>query len=169
MLIRRGVAPVLTALLFVSLGFISIAQAQPPADNGTAPRIPLRERLAARAAKGDAEAQFDLAKMYETGRGGLTKDFTVAEHWYRESANQGDPFAQASLAILYRFGKGVPQDLVQAYMWFSLAASHTEGGDRESIAEMRDATAAKLTPAQLNEAQRLIREWKPKPASQATN
>jgi len=82
-----------------------------------APSKPLRERLLERALKGDAEAQFDLGKNYEAGRMGLRRDLTEAEHWYRLAAEQGDPFAQASLAILYGFGKGVPQDLVQAYMW----------------------------------------------------
>jgi uncharacterized protein len=124
----------------------------------------LRERLRERAEKGDAEAQFELAKMYETGRGGLTKNFVQAERLYRLSAEQGDPFAQASLAILYRFGKGVPKDLVQAYMWFSIAAAKVGESDRESIAELRDSTAAKMTPQQLAQAKHLIADWKPKPA-----
>lgn len=120
------------------------------------------QNLKERAARGDAEAQFNLAKMYETGRSGYKKDFAEAERWYRLSAEQGDPFAQASLAILFRFGKGVPQDLVQALMWFTLAASQTTGGDQESIAEMRDATAARLSAEQITEARRLASEWKPK-------
>src|SRR5260370_15937288 len=94
---------------------------------------PLRERLLERALKGDADAQFDLGKNYEAGRIGLKRDFAQAEHWYREAANQGDPFAQASLGILYGFGKGVSPDLVQALMWYELAAGHTTGGDRVSI------------------------------------
>jgi len=124
----------------------------------------LRERLRERAEKGDAEAQFELAKMYETGRGGLTKNFVEAERLYRLSAEQGDAFAQASLAILYRFGKGIPRDYVQAYVWFSLAASQTTGGEHESIAEMRDSTSAKMTPEQLEAAKHLINEFKPKPS-----
>jgi uncharacterized protein len=125
---------------------------------GQAPRPNLRERAAA----GDPEAQFNLAKNYETGRAGYKKDFAEAERWYRQAAEQGDPFAQASLAILYRFGKGVPQDYVQAFMWFHLAASQTTGGDQESIAELRDATAARMTLEQVEEAKRRAGEWKPK-------
>ena len=124
----------------------------------------LRERLRERAEKGDAEAQFELAKMYETGRGGLTKNFAEAERLYRLSAEQGDVFAQASLAILYRFGKGVPQDFVQAYVWFSIAASRATGGEYDSIAEMRDFAAAKMTAAQRAQAKRLINAWKPAPS-----
>src|SRR5258708_32003376 len=77
---------------------------------------PLRERLLESARKGDAEAQFELAKNYETGRIGLPKDLSEAEHWYRAAAVQGDPYAQASLGIMYNFGKGVGKDYVQAFM-----------------------------------------------------
>jgi TPR repeat protein len=126
-----------------------------------APQKPLRERLMDRALKGDAEAQFDLGKNFETGRIGLKKDLVQAEHWYREAANQGEPFAQASLAILYGFGKGVQPDLVQALMWYELAAEHTTGGDKTTIVEMRDDLASKMTPQQIAEAKKRAREWKP--------
>jgi len=134
--------------------------------NAQAPQKPLRERLLERALKGDAEAQFDLGKNYEAGRIGLPKDFVQAEHWYREAANQGDPFAQASLAILYGFGKGVPPDLVQALMWYDLAVDHTKGGDQVSIREMRDDLAGRMTKEQIAEARRLAEEWKPQPKPQ---
>jgi len=121
----------------------------------------LRERLLERALKGDVEAQFDLAKDYETGRIGLPQDFSQAQHWYRDAADQGDPFAEASLGILSHFGKGVQRDYAQAYMWYERAASHLrEGGDRDSIVEMRDRLVAKLTPAQIAEARRMAAAWK---------
>jgi len=144
-------------LLPAALLWCGAACAQPVSVSGQPPRPSLKER----AANGDAEAQFNLAKMYETGRSGYKKDFREAEHWYRLSAEQGDVFAQASLAILFRFGKGIPQDLVQAYKWFSIAASRPSEGAEESIAEMRDATAVHMTPDQLAEARRLAHEWKP--------
>jgi len=128
----------------------------------TQPRSSLRERAAA----GDPEAQFNLAKNYETGRAGYKKDFVEAEHWYRQAAEQGDPFAQASLGILYRFGKGIPRDYVEAFMWFYLAANQTTGGDQQSIAEMRDSTRARMTGEQYAEAMRRARGWKPKTARQ---
>ena len=123
---------------------------------------PLRERLLERALQGDTEAQFDLARNYETGRIGLQKNVVQAEHWYREAANQGEPFAQASLAILLGFGKGIPPDLVQALMWYELATARTTGGDRITIAEMRDDLALKMTVPQIAEARRLAHEWKSK-------
>lgn len=126
-----------------------------------APKPSLRER----ALQGDPEAQFNLAKNYEAGRGKLKQDYTEAERWYRRAAEQGDPFAQASLALLFRFGKGVAQDYVEAYKWFSLAASLTTGSDRDSIVELRDSTAARLTAEQIAAASQWARQWKPKTKS----
>jgi TPR repeat protein len=123
---------------------------------------PLRERLLESAQKGDAEAQFELGKNYETGRIGLPKDLVQAEHWYRLAADQGDPFAEASLALLYQFGKGVRQDSLQALMWYEVAIARSTGGDRASIAELRDDLIAGMTPAQIAEARRLAREFRPR-------
>jgi len=66
---------------------------------------------------------------------------------------------------MYVLGSGVPQDYVQAHMWCNLAASQypdTEAEKRDNAAEFRDRTAALMTPAQIAEAQKLAREWKPK-------
>jgi hypothetical protein len=42
-------------------------------------------------------------------------------------------------------------------MWFNLAASHAS----VAAAKNRDLVAAKMAPAQIAEAQRMAREWKP--------
>ena len=128
---------------------------QPPPGS---PAKPLRERLLERALKGDREAQFDLAKGYEAGQLGLPLDLKEALHWYREAANRGEPFAEASLGIFFNFGKGVDRDYAEAYMWYERASSHLTGGDRETVVEMRDAVALKLTPEQIAKARRLASE-----------
>jgi TPR repeat protein len=150
------------ALSVVTVLSLTLCHAQAPAGSVDARKPTLRER----AARGDADAQFNLAKMYEAGRGGLKRDYTEAERWHRKAAEQGDPYAQASLGILLRFGKGVSQDYVEAYKWFQLAVSQTSGGEQESIMELRDSTAARMTPEQITEAKRLARDWKPKPNQQ---
>jgi len=55
-------------------------------------------------------------------------------------------------------GLAVPQDYVQAHLWFNLAAAQ---GD-ESAREGRDIIGLRMTPARIAEAQKLAREWKPK-------
>jgi hypothetical protein len=62
-------------------------------------------------------------------------------------------------------GEGAPEDCVEAHKWLNLAASHfppSMAENREKALKMRDAVAAKMTPAQIAEAQKLAREWKPK-------
>ena len=64
---------------------------------------------------------------------------------------------------MYGKGLGVPQDYVQAHMWNNLAASRFSPGERRDKAvKNRDIYAKKMTPAQITEAQKLAREWKPK-------
>ena len=64
---------------------------------------------------------------------------------------------------MYSNGQGVPQDYAQAHMWFNLAASkYPPGEDRDKAVKGRDIVAAKMTPAQISEAQKLAREWRPK-------
>jgi hypothetical protein len=147
-IVRSVVVPVL-AVAIASVAFCQTPDASPK---------PLRERLLDRALKGDAEAQFELAKNYETGRIGLPKDLSQAERWYREAAGHGDPYAAASLAILFNFGKGVQQDYVQAYVWYERALLHLTGGNRDSVVEMRDSVARKLTPEQIADARRQAKE-----------
>ena len=114
--------------------------------------------------QGDATAQNYLGFMYEKGRG-VPQDYAAAVTWYRKAAEQGDANAQNNLGVMYVNGQGVPQDYVQAHKWFNLAAARFPGSEtkrRESAVENRDRIAAKMTPTQIAEAQRLAREWKPK-------
>ncbi len=85
-------------------------------------------------------------------------DYATALKEWRSLAEQGDAAAQYNLGVMYREGQGVPQDDVQAHMWFNLSAAH----GMESARTLRDKLAEKMTPAQLADAQRLALEWKPK-------
>ncbi len=110
------------------------------------------------AEQGDAEAQCNLGYMYKGGKG-VPQDDAEAARWYRLAAVQGLDRAQFNLGIMYATGRGVQQDYVQAYLWFSLAAAQGHG----SAQKFRDNVLAEdMTPAQLVDAERLAREWKPK-------
>ena len=80
------------------------------------------------------------------------------------AADQGNATAQYNLGRMYGRGEGVPKNIVRAYMWFNLAAVRfaADGADDRAKAERnRDIAAAKMTPAEILEAQRLSREWVP--------
>jgi TPR repeat protein len=119
--------------------------------------VQARQWYAKAAAQGQAKAQFNLGTLYFNGEG-VPKDYPQALRWFRLAADQGEAVAQTKIAIMYDEGQGVSQDLVQAYKWYSLAATN---GDKPA-AELRDALAKQMTPAQIAEAQKLAREWKPK-------
>jgi TPR repeat protein len=85
--------------------------------------------------------------------------------WWRRAAEQGFALAQGALGFMYERGEGVRRDLVQAHKWYNLAASRFELSDKypDISFRKRDLVAAKMTPAQIAEAEKLAREWKPKP------
>lgn len=109
------------------------------------------------------QAQRRLGEMYFNGQG-VPRYHAEAVKWFRQAADQGDVIAQTFLGSMYEKGQGVPQDYVQAHMWFNLAAAQQQ----EKAVAARDQLAKKMTPAQIAEAQRLAREWKPIPAVRAT-
>jgi TPR repeat protein len=85
------------------------------------------------------------------------RDYATALRFIRPLAEQGDASAQYNLGVLYDNGLGVPQDKVRAYMWFTLSAAQ----GRDGAAAFRDLIARRMTPAQIEEAQKRTREWKP--------
>ncbi len=102
-----------------------------------------------------------LGFMYANGQG-VFRDYAEAAKWYRLAAEQDGAAAQAKLGFMYGKGRGVTQDYVQAHMWLNLAAARMPPGEeRDTAVENRDFAEKRMTPAQMAEAQRLAREWKP--------
>ena len=116
------------------------------------------------AAQGNLWGEFHLALMYLVGKG-VPSNSELAASWMRKAAEQGFPFALSALGVMYERGHGVPQDNVQAYKWCSLAADNLDVAmakkEHETAVRNRDAIAAKMTAAQIAEAQKLAREWTP--------
>ena len=87
--------------------------------------VPVPPELWQQAEAGDAAAQFVLAEYYLA-----IEDDAAMLRWLRESACRGYPVAQISLGALYEAGDGVPQDRLEAYLWFARAA---EQGDPDAL------------------------------------
>ena len=77
--------------------------------------------------------------------------------WFRQAAEQGVAAAQNDLGVMYASGKGVPKNVILAYMWASLSIVR----DNTISSAFRNLLAWEMTPAQIAEAQKLAREWKP--------
>ena len=53
----------------------------------------------------------------------------------------------------------MPQDDIEEYKWFSLWATYGDGEQQVTSVDMRDSIAERLTPEQLAEGQKRVREW----------
>ena len=105
------------------------------------------------AERGNIKAQNTLANFYAAGNV-VEQDYVEATKWWRIAAEQGDSDAQQNLAVAYLEGKGIPKNIVQAYMWFNLS----EANGNEVASLTKEHVQGEMTPAQIEEAQKLARE-----------
>ncbi|WP_040690881.1 tetratricopeptide repeat protein [Providencia burhodogranariea] len=98
------------------------------ADTLTAPQN--KQKLIENAQEGIAEAQFNLAILYQS-----EKKFAEAAKWYRLSAEQGFTKAQINLALLYQQGKGVTKDSKQMLYWMQKSADAGDPLGQMNMAE----------------------------------
>lgn len=80
-----------------------------------------------KANQGDAEAQFQLAVIYQNGRL-IQQDQQQAREWLLKAAQQGHVKAMFNLGVTYGDGLGVPVDDAEAFKWYQAAAN--EGDPR---------------------------------------
>jgi len=64
----------------------------------------------------------------------VPKDLGKAAELYQKAADQGDPFAQDNLGMLYENGQGVPKDLGRAAELYQRAANQ---GYQRAIANLK--------------------------------
>ncbi len=94
----------------------------------------------------------------------MPQDPAQAANWYRKAADDGSVDALYALGLLYQQGRGVPQDVVQADRWIVLAIQRyaaSDKGKREKAVQARKNIESRMTPVQIEQAQKLVREWKP--------
>ena len=107
------------------------------------------------AEQGNANAQNALGVMFVNGEG-TAQDYADARKWYQRAATQGYAKAQGNLGVMYFNGEGVAQDYIEAYKWFDLAGR----GGFESALKYRSLVSDKMTPEQIEDAQRRAAAWK---------
>ena len=94
------------------------------------------------AAQGNRKAMHNLAVFYAAKR-----NMPDAARWFAKAASLGLSDSEFNLAVLYERGDGVPQSLVDAFKWYSIAAA---AGDVESKARVS------LLQTQLNDADKAM-------------
>lgn len=163
---QRGRGVQQDARLAVSLFKQSAAQGYGPAlsalggMHGDGTGVPQDYALAMKYLKeavsmGDFRAAHSVGMLYDSGRG-VPEDGTEALRWYAKAAERGFAKSQWMIGSAYVVGRFIERDFVKAHVWFNLAASNGDDAIQE-----RDNLAKQMTAAQLEEAQRLAREFKP--------
>jgi uncharacterized protein len=120
------------------------------------------------AERGDAEAQFNLAIMYANGL--LDSRYVVqgsrseAIRWFLAAAEQGLARAQEKLADIFAAEDDRPDGSLESCKWYLLAMRELRGGHLQKAQSAYQRVAARLTPAEVAEVNRLVQSWKPKGA-----
>lgn len=92
--------------------------------------------LTARAEKGEAPAQLELAGLLAKGEG-TPRNMDEAVKWYAKAAEQGSGEAQMKLGSLYIGGKsGVRKNSAEAAKWFTLSAQGGNAAAQCQLARM---------------------------------
>lgn len=102
------------------------------------------------AVQGDVESQFNVAMSFLN-----SEKYEQAAFWFEKAASAGDIYSQREFAELLLSGKGRSQDIVQAYFWFYVSASRGNDSSVYSLNELQK----QLLPQQMENAQRMAREW----------
>jgi TPR repeat protein len=136
-------------------------------EGASAPPI-IYELVAKEAKSGFAVAQFSLGVMYypigDPSFDATKGDLSRALVWYRRAAEQGNVDAEIALGLAHSQGIGVVQDYIETDKWFNIAASRARSADELlDIVTRHNKLAHMMTSSQVAEAQKLAREWKPKP------
>lgn len=73
------------------------------------------------AEQGNADAEYNLALLYEKGHG-VTQDDAEAGKWFRKAADHGNAMAEAHVGMMYANGWGVTRDIAEASKWYQRSA-----------------------------------------------
>ncbi len=82
--------------------------------------------------KPDAQARFELAQRFATGKD-VAKDHRQAAHWFSMAADIGHLGAQRNLAFAYLHGRGVEKDTVEGIRRLRDAAARGDAPARRQI------------------------------------
>ena len=109
------------------------------------------------AAEGDADKQYELAKLYAEGEG-VEQNWVEAVKWYRKAAEQGHDGAQFKVGLSYQNGKGVPQSDTEAYVWLNISAGNGAPlNGRGRAGKLADEIRVSLSASQLEQAENIAK------------
>jgi TPR repeat protein len=108
---------------------------------------------------GDADAQYNLGRMYLDGAG-VEFNPRLAASWLRNAAEKGHMAAQATLGELLFGGQHMQRRAIEGLMWLSLARQQARGvRDGWIISAFEDAFTL-ATDDERTQAARAMRQWR---------
>ncbi|HVW75467.1 MAG TPA: hypothetical protein VHC39_17645 [Rhizomicrobium sp.] len=110
--------------------------------------------------QGNRKAMHNLAVFYAS-----EKDMANAARWFAKASTLGLSDSQFNLAVLYERGDGLPQSLVDAFKWYSIAAA---AGDLESKARV-SVLETQLNDADKATAEKAIASFRPQTFDHGAN
>ena len=113
------------------------------------------------AAQGNAGGEGRLGEMYVKGQG-VPQDYAQAHMWLRKGAEQGNSLSQDEPRFSVRDRQRRAARLCAGAHVVQSGGVCTQDAAIATSAQMRDLVAAKMTPAQIAEAQKMASEWVPK-------
>lgn len=129
--------PVKPILLLAGVGaligatvWITLDQRNDPDTQHAPTRLPHQQ-----AARGDAEAQFQLGLRYAEGDG-VIRDDKEAARWFALAARQGLSEAQYHYGLMLLKGRGVVQDYQAAFEWIEKPAQRGYAKAQYSLGEL---------------------------------
>lgn len=118
----------------------------------------MARQLTERAAtNGNRIAMHDLALYYAEGRGGVEADLPTAAKWFEKAAERGVVDSQFNLGVLFESGQGLPKNMNDAFVWYSIAAAQ---GDQFAKTRIEVLTST-LDQAEIVSATARVKKFKP--------
>jgi TPR repeat protein len=107
---------------------------------------------------GNADAQYDLARLYLKGAGTSRDDFRYGARWLGLAAQKGQHQAQALLGQMLFNGDQLPRQAARGLMWLTLARD-SAGSDEVWIKESYNRAIAKASDNDRAMALQMLEHW----------
>jgi uncharacterized protein len=107
---------------------------------------------------GNADAQYDLARLYLSGAGSSRDDYRYGARWLGLAAQKGQHEAQALLGQMLFNGDQLPRQAARGLMWLTLARD-SAGPDETWIKESYNKAIAKASDDDRAMALQMLEHW----------
>jgi len=107
------------------------------------------------AEKGDADAMFCMGVKHSNSGTDVARDDVQATQWFMKAADAGQPSGMFLTGVAFWSGRGISQDMVEAYKWLDLSVKL---GNKSAVTA-RDGLTRALSPQKIGEAQQRAADW----------